>query len=134
MFFKKKIKAKVIPIPEFLNTLIIAFDKKNNQIFSDAMVSSSSHKKIPKVEKYEIEERKKEEICYSLYETPAPYNPEEIKKIPLGKSFRELLFYFIDCKNLKDSDVYNKAFVDRRTFSKIRTKENKCYYKGNAIF
>ena len=27
---------------------------------------------------------------------------------------------FIDNKNLKDSDVYNKVNIDRRTFSKIR--------------
>ena len=34
--------------------------------------------------------------------------------------FQKLLFSFIDNKNLKDSDVYNKVNIDRRTFSKIR--------------
>lgn len=128
MFFKKKIKAKVVPIPEFLNTLITAFDKKNSRILSNAMTSSPRHKKTQKIEKYEIEEPKEELLCCEappwVCEPNVPYTPEEIKKIPLGKSFRELLFFCIDRKGLKDSEVYNKAFVDRRTFSKIRTKEN----------
>ena len=34
--------------------------------------------------------------------------------------FQSLLFNFIDNKGLKDSDVYNKAGIDRRLFSKIR--------------
>ena len=35
--------------------------------------------------------------------------------------FQTLLFKFIDDKNLKDSDVYNKVNIDRRHFSKIRS-------------
>ena len=38
--------------------------------------------------------------------------------------FQKLLFSYIDRNNLKDSDVYNKAFIDRRLFSKIRSDEN----------
>ena len=34
--------------------------------------------------------------------------------------FQSLLFNLIDNKGLKDSDVYNKAGIDRRLFSKIR--------------
>ena len=34
--------------------------------------------------------------------------------------FQTMLFNFIDNKNLKDSDVYNKVHIDRRLFSKIR--------------
>lgn len=34
--------------------------------------------------------------------------------------FQKLLFSYIDDKNLKDSDVYNKVNIDRRLFSKIR--------------
>ena len=36
------------------------------------------------------------------------------------KSFRELLFSFIDRSGLKDSDVYRKAGIYRRLFSKVR--------------
>ena len=35
--------------------------------------------------------------------------------------FQTLLFKYIDDKNLKDSDVYNKVHLDRRLFSKIRS-------------
>ena len=38
--------------------------------------------------------------------------------------FQTMLFHFIDKKNLKDSDVYNKVHIDRRLFSKIRSDKN----------
>ncbi len=38
--------------------------------------------------------------------------------------FQKLLFGYIDKKGLKDSDVYNKANIDRRLFSKIRSNED----------
>ena len=39
-------------------------------------------------------------------------------------NFQKLLFNFIDSKQLKDSDVYNKVHIDRRLFSKIRSDSN----------
>ena len=36
--------------------------------------------------------------------------------------FQKLLFSYIDEKNLKDSNVYNKVNIDRRLFSKIRNE------------
>ena len=41
-------------------------------------------------------------------------------------TFQIKLFNYIDSKNLKDSDVYNKVSIDRRLFSKIRS--NKDYH------
>ena len=38
--------------------------------------------------------------------------------------FQTLLFKYIDERNLKDSDVYNKVHIDRRLFSKIRSDVN----------
>jgi hypothetical protein len=38
-------------------------------------------------------------------------------------NFQKLLFKYIDDRNLKDSDVYNKVHIDRRLFSKIRSDE-----------
>lgn len=35
--------------------------------------------------------------------------------------FQKILFKYIDDRNLKDSDVYNKVHIDRRLFSKIRS-------------
>ena len=42
------------------------------------------------------------------------------------ETFQTKLFKYIDDKNLKDSDVYNKVNIDRRLFSKIRS--NKDYH------
>ena len=39
-------------------------------------------------------------------------------------TFKELLFSYIDEANCKDSDVYKKAEVDRKLFSKIRCNKN----------
>lgn len=44
-----------------------------------------------------------------------------INKSIINTSFQELLFKYIDERNLKDSDVYNKVHIDRRLFSKIRS-------------
>ncbi len=62
---------------------------------------------------------------------------EEMCLMPLGNNinnfidneldenkFQKLLFKHIDDRGLKDSDVYNKANIDRRLFSKIRSDEN----------
>ena len=40
---------------------------------------------------------------------------------PLGPSFRELLFKFIDDRKMKDSEVYKRSYVGRDTFSNIRS-------------
>ena len=39
---------------------------------------------------------------------------------PLGPSFQDVLFGFIDERGMKDSDVYNACLVGRDTFSHIR--------------
>jgi hypothetical protein len=46
--------------------------------------------------------------------------------------FQQLLFKYIDDRNLKDSDVYNKVHIDRRLFSKIRS-DNKYHPSKETI-
>lgn len=41
-----------------------------------------------------------------------------------SNKFQTLLFKYIDEKNLKDADVYNKVHIDRRLFSKIRSDKD----------
>lgn len=53
-----------------------------------------------------------------------------IKEEQVESKFQKLLFKYIDSKNLKDSDVYNKVGLDRRLFSKIRSEEN--YHPSKA--
>ncbi len=47
--------------------------------------------------------------------------------------FRELLFAYIDASGHKDSEIYKKAFIDRRLFSKIRSIENYTPAKKTVI-
>ena len=49
---------------------------------------------------------------------------EYIKEEKEESKFQKLLFKYIDSKNLKDSDVYNKVGIDRRLFSKIRNDQD----------
>ena len=49
------------------------------------------------------------------------------------KNFRELLFSYIDRSGLKDSDVYRKAGIDRRLFSKVRCNDNYVLCKENIL-
>lgn len=47
--------------------------------------------------------------------------------------FNELLFKYIDNSGLLDSEVYHKANIDRKLFSKIRCNNNYIPKKTNII-
>lgn len=57
---------------------------------------------------------------------------KSITKPKLDPTFIETLFKIIDDRGLKDSDIYNKVGIDRKTFSKIRNNTIKIS-KNNAI-
>jgi len=48
-------------------------------------------------------------------------------------SFQSILFKHIDNAGIKDSDVYKKAGIDRRLFSKIRTNDDYHPSKNTVI-
>ena len=56
-----------------------------------------------------------------LYEEEKLSINDYIEKNKEESEFQKVLFKFIDNRNLKDSDVYNKVHLDRRLFSKIRS-------------
>ena len=47
--------------------------------------------------------------------------------------FKDMLFSIIDKKQYKDSDVYKRAGIDRKTFSKIRCGKHYIPRKNNII-
>ena len=60
------------------------------------------------------------------------FNIEELDK-DAAKNFQETLFSLIDRRGLKDSEVYNRANIDRRLFSKIRNDARYTPSKKTAL-
>jgi hypothetical protein len=92
------------------------------------------------VELHEYVERNISLIEFQLYETEEMISEEkhhneldEFIKINRKPSFAQVLFSFIDKKGKKDSDIYKKAGIDRRHFSKIRSNPDYRLGKNTAI-
>lgn len=64
-------------------------------------------------------------ICNDISNSVFTENPDNTQSFiqldPLGPSFQEVLFKMIDSRNMKDSEVYNRAQVRKDTFSLIRS-------------
>ncbi|MET3697794.1 NPH3 family protein [Bacillus oleivorans] len=71
----------------------------------------------------------KESIHYDLEETEL----ENFIKSKRKPTFTQVLFQFIDQNGASDSEVYKKAGIDRRHFSKIRSNSN-YHPKKNTVF
>lgn len=77
---------------------------------------------------------KEEPIC--LYSESLYLQRDEIKdfvKNNRKQTFNQILFDFIDRKGVADSDIYKKAGIDRRHFSKIRSKKDYKIRKNTVI-
>lgn len=89
-----------------------------------------------KLEEYLYENLETKEKSFGLFKSKRLYNMTEeycasessinnyINENKDDNTFQTKLFNYIDSKNLKDSDVYNKVSIDRRLFSKIRSNKN----------
>ena len=91
-----------------------------------------------RLELREIQKKKKEEentIRYSLSPSQETIDTAvaEIKSVKLKPSFKDTVFKYIDAKNMTDPEVYKKAKVNKRTFSKIRTGDVKYVSKNTVI-
>lgn len=88
--------------------------------------------------KHHLDELKIEEIHFSEIEL---YSAESLENIEIEEfiknkrkpTFRELLFNFIDQKNVSDPLIYKKAGIDRKHFSKIRSIPNYLPKKNTII-
>ena len=80
-------------------------------------------------ETYSVGQAFEEDVCEAAYEAPEVKEPEEFAEAHeskleermrhLSDTFSEYLMYLIGEKHLKNADVYKRAIVDRRVFSKI---------------
>ncbi|RKQ34697.1 hypothetical protein [Oceanobacillus halophilus] len=80
-----------------------------------------------------------EEVLYSLHEAfDADYLTKEVELEDYIESkreptFQQVLFRYIDKSGLRDPDVYKRAGIDRRHFSKIRSNKGYLPKKNTLI-
>lgn len=82
-----------------------------------------------------VKESKRGPLLGKRCESGAAVNRRSIDDVldHVNDSFQETLFYLIDTKGLNDVDVYGKAHIDRRLFSKIRSNKDFKPSKKTAI-
>lgn len=95
------------------------------------------------IEEYYIDERKFKSSI-DMYNLERPVCSDEIGYFGSNRlddwlinkknyTFQQLIFKIIDENNLVDSDVYKKAQIDKRLFSKMRSDINYSPSKNTAI-
>ncbi|MFC4556761.1 hypothetical protein ACFO3D_00895 [Virgibacillus kekensis] len=74
-----------------------------------------------------------EQINYSIQEDSIHGELEDFIKKNRKPTLNQVLFRYVDEKGLKDSEVYKRAGIDRRHFSKIRSNPDYQAGKNTVI-
>ena len=76
------------------------------------------------VESFDVESMQKTKATDSMFSTLATNRNIESLMGQMDETFSQRLLRLIDERGMTDSEAYNKAYVDRRHFSKIRKDVN----------
>ena len=103
---------------------ISEFRKKKTTKKCDAVEDADIEIDEGAVESFDVESMQKTKATDSMFSTLATNRNIESLMGQMDETFSQRLLRLIDERGMTDSEAYNKAYVDRRHFSKIRKDVN----------